>query len=194
MPVTSTQSFILTTLAATGLLVLSAHLKVAIPGTPVPLTFQTLVVSLMAFTMGPVAALAALSLYLAGGLVGLPFFAPGVSVFAIGINAFLRPTFGYLIGFFPMVLASSYLANLFKKIVAGQTSSTQPSLLSSVALLSTAALLGSFLCFACGVIWLKLLMGDWQMAFTLGFLPFLLGDVVKSVLAGLIAAPLRRNS
>lgn len=182
-------------------MVLSAHLKIAIPGTPVPMTLQTMVVSALALTLSLPAGVLALTLYMAGGLAGLPFFTPGVSVFALGLNAILRPTFGYLVGFFPMLVLTWFLGRTLKTAYFKETRVFGlKSLLPLSLLLSVVALVCSVLCFACGALWLRILLGDWNQAFVLGVFPFLLGDVLKSGLVGLVAAPMifaregRRNS
>lgn len=74
---------------------------ISIPLGPVPITMQSIFVILSGLLLGP--RLGALSqlLYVFLGLVGLPIF----SGFSGGLQAILRPSFGFLIGF----IFSSYL-------------------------------------------------------------------------------------
>src|SRR5690625_3251596 len=59
----------------TVVLAASAQVAVPLPGTPVPVTAQTLVVLLFAAAVGPVRAGAGASAYLVAGSVGGPWFA-----------------------------------------------------------------------------------------------------------------------
>ena len=61
----------------TSLMILSAYLRIPVPGTPVPITLQVLVVLLAPFMIGKVnSAISQLS-YLTLGVWGLPVFAGG---------------------------------------------------------------------------------------------------------------------
>ena len=77
-----------------GVLVLSALAQVVIPlpWTPVPITGQTLGVTLVALLWGRRLAFATLGTYLLLGGLGLPIFAAGKSGLLVG------PTLGYLLG------------------------------------------------------------------------------------------------
>src|SRR5687768_10471551 len=79
-------------------LVLAAASQVAIPlpGTPVPITLQPLVVVLAGLVLGPGAAAASMAMYLVAGAVGLPVFAP---IGAPGIGRLFGPTGGYLLAY-----------------------------------------------------------------------------------------------
>ncbi|MFD0658147.1 biotin transporter BioY [Thermocatellispora tengchongensis] len=68
---------------------LAAQVSVPLPGTPVPMTLQTLAALLAGASLGPVRAFLGLALYFALGQVGVPWFAPD------GGNA----TLGYIVGF-----------------------------------------------------------------------------------------------
>src|SRR5687767_6187464 len=81
---------------AAGVLALSAQFALPMPGTPVPLTLQPLVVVLAGLLLGPVDAAAAMVLYLVAGAAGLPVFAP---MGAPGLARLLGPTGGYLLAY-----------------------------------------------------------------------------------------------
>jgi len=68
--------------------------RLPVPGTPVPITGQTLGVLLAGAVLGSRVGAGAVALYLLEGLLGLPFFIGGPA-------AFLGPTGGYLLGFVP---------------------------------------------------------------------------------------------
>lgn len=75
-------------LAGGLLMTLAAHAKIPLPGSPVPITLQTLVVLLLPLAVGPWLAVGGITLYLAVGLAGPGFFAVATGA-----------TSGYLIGF-----------------------------------------------------------------------------------------------
>ena len=81
--------------AAVVAVALAAQVSVAIPGSPVPQSLQTLAVVLVGAWLGPVRGGAALILYVAIGAVGAPVFADG----AAGAAHLSGPTSGYLAGF-----------------------------------------------------------------------------------------------
>ena len=76
----------------TALLCVSAQLS--IPLGPVPFTLQLLVCLLLPFLLSPCAGGAAMLLYIALGLFGLPVFAGG----GAGLGYVLRPSFGFVLG------------------------------------------------------------------------------------------------
>jgi biotin transport system substrate-specific component len=57
-------------------LALASQVALPIPGTPVPITLQPLVVVLAGMWLGPVAGAASMVLYLCAGAIGLPVFSP----------------------------------------------------------------------------------------------------------------------
>ena len=76
---------------------LLAQVAIEVPGSPVPITGQTLAVVLMAAALGPVRGMAGQLAYVLLGAVGLPFYSKGAS----GWAQVLGPTGGYLVGFIP---------------------------------------------------------------------------------------------
>jgi biotin transport system substrate-specific component len=151
-------------------LALAAASQVAIPlpGTPVPITLQPLVVVLAGLWLGPVAGAASMIFYLALGAVGLPVFAP---IGAPGIARFFGPTGGYLI---------AYPASAF---VAGSLSSRATSLTGRW----VAALVGIAVLFVGGIAQLTILTGSLRRAVALGITPFAAFDVVKAWIAAAIS-------
>lgn len=152
-----------------ALTALTAQFSVHIPGTPVPVTGQTFGVLLGAATVGMWRGVAGQVLYIAAGCAGLPVFANGAHGFAQLTGA----TGGYLVGF---VLASAYVG-----WQARRGSDRRPDSLIG------AFLVGSVLIYLPGVAWLAAdLHKGLQEALQLGVYPFVLGDVLKAVLAGVL--------
>lgn len=143
---------------------LAAQLAVPLPFSPVPLTGQTLAVLLVGMTLGARRGFASLALYLAEGAAGLPVFAGG----AAGPAVLIGPTAGYLIAFPFAAALTGALAergwdrNPFTTIAA--------------------MLLGSVVIFAGGLAGLSRFVPP-EGLLAAGLLPFIPGDLVKTVLA-----------
>ena len=143
---------------------LSAQAAIPLPFTPVPVTLQTFAVMLTGCLLGSVrGGLAALA-YVVEGSAGLPFFSGGTA----GIAHLLGPTGGYLVG----CVAAAFVAGL---LVEGGFARRGLGLLLTLA----AADLSVFLP---GVIWLAAFTGA-NSAIALGFTPFVIGDLLKIVVA-----------
>jgi biotin transport system substrate-specific component len=154
-------------LIGTAVIALSAHLYILIPGNPVPFTGQTFGVLLSAGALGFRRGLAAALLYVLLGVVGLPVFAEGKH----GLAILLGPSGGYLVGF---VLASALVGRLAEL-------GWDRHLLGGIG----AMLIGSAAIYAIGVPWLAVTYfgGDLYQGYLNGFLPYVLWDGVKLVLA-----------
>ena len=68
---------------------------ISIPLGPVPITLQTLFVLLAGFLLSPRSAALSQIVYIGIGLAGVPIF----SGFTGGLQAILKPSFGFLVGF-----------------------------------------------------------------------------------------------
>jgi biotin transport system substrate-specific component len=148
-------------IAGSLLIAVCAHIKV--PMWPVPVTMQTFAVLLIGFVYGSRLGAATVALYLAEGAMGLPVFTAGG-----GIAHFAGPTAGYLAGFLVAAALTGRLAE------AGWSRSVPLTLLGMV--------LGSAVITVVGFAWLAVLFGA-EKAFSVGVMPFLVGDAVKAALA-----------
>lgn len=159
-------------LAAAAFVGALAQLSIRLPFTPVPVTGQTLGVLVAGTALGWRRGALALALYGVAGLAGVPWFAGHASGF-VGVN------FGYVLGFVLAAGLAGWLAG------RGADRSVRRCLPAMVA-----ADLGIYLV---GVPWLALwLHVDLARALALGFVPFLIGDAVKALLAsGLLPAAWR---
>ena len=164
VPVSNLRSYALQAVAVTGFAIataLSAHVRIPLPFTPVPITLQTLVVLLAGLTLGAGGGAASQTLYLGAGLAGLP-------VFAAGAGAVFGPTGGYLIGF---ALAAA---------VAGAIARRRE----DAAGIALGFAAGTVVIYACGVTWLCALTHQPVAGVVaVGVLPFLAGDALKLVAA-----------
>lgn len=160
----TTPRALLSVLAASLAVAAAAQVALPLPFSPVPVTLQTVAVVLVGAALGPRLGALAILTYLAEGSAGLPFFAGGTS----GPAVLLGPTGGYLVGF----VVSAFLAGLL--IERGWW----PLLAFGFA---------GAVVYACGLPWLALFVGA-ERAPALGLLPFLPGDLVKTVAASLLWA------
>lgn len=171
---------------ALGVLVIAASASVSIrlPDNPVPLTGQTFGVLVAAAALGRRRGAAATIAYLAIGVVGIPTFAEGRSgVDVIGSirdgRIVLGATGGYLLGF---VLAAAVVGRLAER----RWDRHVPS---SIA----AMLAGNAAIYAVGLPWLALAAGYSPLeTLAKGLVPFVLGDLLKVVLAGVTLTALWR--
>ncbi|HEX5730515.1 biotin transporter BioY [Microbacterium sp.] len=163
--------------AGTALVAVAA--QIAIPFWPVPLTAQTFAVLLVGVALGPLRGTAALGLYLVIGVLGIPAFAEGKSG-----SLFALTTGGYIIGFIAAAALVGWLARrAWDRKVLG---------------MFVTYVSGSAVIYAFGLPWLYVSLSNlgpavWQDALgydtligaTLGagMFPFLLGDLLKAVLA-----------
>lgn len=149
---------------------ISAKVQVMLPGTPVPFTFQPLVVLLAGALLGARLGAASQILYLTAGVMGIPAFA-----FGGGAAYLLGPTGGYLL--------AAPLAAAAVGVLAG----------AGVGRLLVAMLAGLAVMYAGGVAWLAMIVGGAAVV-GMGLTPFILADLVKVAVGALVARLLRSGS
>ncbi len=168
----TTRSRAIGILAAVAALALASQFALPLPGTPVPLTLQPLLVVLAGLVLGPIDAAMAMVLYLGLGAAGLPVFSP---VGAPGIARLLSPTGGYLLAWPVAAAVTGWLG-------AGRESFVTRAL---------AAMAGVLVMYAGGIAQLTLISGSVMTAAAIGALPFIAADAVKALVAAGIAGRFR---
>jgi len=167
-------------LFVTILTAVAAQISIPLPFTPVPFTFQPMVVLLGAAALGPRLGMASQILYLSLGFAGLPVFAAS-PVLPQGAARLLGPTGGYLIAYPFAAFAAGWLAErgFDRRYV------------SAVA----AMICGLAVVFAGGILWLTIastpsigLSG----ALATGFVPFIIPDLLKLLVAAAVMPGLWR--
>jgi biotin transport system substrate-specific component len=167
-------------LFVTILTAVAAQVSIPLPFTPVPFTFQPMVVLLGAAALGPRLGMASQILYLALGFAGLPVFAAS-PVLPQGAARLLGPTGGYLMAYPFAAFAAGWLAErgFDRRYV------------SAVA----AMICGLAVVFAGGILWLTIasqpsigLSG----ALATGFVPFIIPDLLKLLVAAAVMPGLWR--
>lgn len=145
---------------------LLSQVAVPVPGSPVPITGQTLAVVLSAAALGPLRGMLSQLAYVLLGAVGLPFYAGATS----GLERVLGATGGYLVGFIPV----AFLVGLAARRGLDRTPWKALPLF----------IVGQLMILAVGVTWLAVVARlDAAMALEKGFLPFLPGALLKAAIA-----------
>jgi biotin transport system substrate-specific component len=146
---------------------LCAHVKVLLPFSPVPVTGQTFAVLMIGALLGARRGCLAVLAYIVEGVAGLPVFAVGA-----GPAVLLGPTGGYLFGFIPAVYITGRLAEMGWDRRIGTT--------------VLAMVFGNLAIYTFGLFWLCFLTGFNTTVLTLGLYPFIVGDLVKIILAAIL--------
>lgn len=151
----------------------AAGAYIAIPIGPIPIVLQNLFIMLAGLLLGGRWGLISVGVYLLAGAVGLPVFAGGSG----GVGKLVGPTGGYLLGF----AVAAYLIGVVSESGRGR-----------VMVDVLAMITGTLVIYAFGVAWLKVVTGmSFSKAFSVGMLPFLIGDALKIAAAIPIARAVR---
>lgn len=145
-----------------GFISLLAQISLPVPGSPVPVTGQTLGVLLIGTTYGARLGFITFASYLLAGIAGAPIFAGS----SHGIEKIVGATGGYLVG---MLIASLLLGYLADRKADQKFRTSFPALL-----------LGDLVIFTFGLTWLHTSLDmTWAATFKAGLTPFILGEVIK---------------
>ena len=149
-----------------GFLTLMAQVAIPVPGSPVPVTGQTLAVLLIGTTYGARLGVTTFATYLLAGIAGAPVFAPSATSANHGLDRLLGATGGYLVGMFAASLLLGYLAD--RK--ADQKFKTS----------FPALFLGDAVIFFFGLTWLHFSLElTWSATLSAGLTPFIFGELLK---------------
>lgn len=156
-------------IAGAILIYLTAQIAIPIAGNPVPITLQNFGVLVVGGALGLRRGGLAAFLYVALGVIGLPFFAEHKG----GVSVILGATGGYLVGF---VLAGALVGRLaelgWDRRIAGAIGATA---------------LGTLMIYLVGVPWLAATTGmSLSQAIEKGLLPFVVVDTVKLLAAAAV--------
>jgi biotin transport system substrate-specific component len=153
---------------------------IAIPIGPVPIVLQNFFALLSGLVLGPFLGAASVGLFIVAGAIGLPVFANNT----MGIARLIGPTGGYIFGYLLSAFAAGFVLGVPRQ--GGKVTVWRPAL---------AAVLGILAVYVPGLIRLKFCLNlDWPQTFAAGFIPFIIGDVIKCVAAALITPRLRRTA
>jgi biotin transport system substrate-specific component len=145
-----------------GFITLMAQVAIPVPGSPVPVTGQTLAVLLIGTTYGARLGLMTFATYLLAGVAGAPIFAGSTH----GIEKVIGATGGYLVG---MLVASLLLGYLADRKADQKFKTSFPALL-----------FGDAVIFFFGLTWLHFSLDlSWSATFAAGLTPFIFGEMLK---------------
>jgi len=154
-----------------GIAVLTISAKISVPMWPVPVTMGTFAVLVIGAGYGARLGLVTMLGYLVIGALGFDVFADSGAE-THGLAYMMGGTGGYLVGF---VLATGALGALaargWDRSVGG---------------MALALLIGNALIYVPGLLWLGTLYGWDKPILAWGLTPFLIGDVIKLILAALL--------
>lgn len=156
-------------LVAGGAALTAALAQVVIPLWPISITGQTLAVLLVGASLGAVRGVASMLLYALVGLAGAPVYADHAS----GPAVLFGQSGGYIVGFILAAGFTGWLAQrrFDRRLLSG--------MLAFVA--------GSGVVFLVGLPWLKVALDlTWPQTLAGGLYPFIVGGVVKAVIAALV--------
>ena len=149
-----------------GFISLLAQIAIPVPGSPVPVTGQTLAVLLIGTTYGARLGFITFATYILAGVAGAPIFAPSATAANHGLDRLLGATGGYLVG---MLIASLLLGYLADRKADQKFRTSFPALL-----------FGDLIIFTFGLVWLHASLDlTWAATFKAGLTPFILGEALK---------------
>ena len=155
-------------LVVLGIAVLAVAAKIKVPMWPVPITMGTFAVLSIGAAYGARLGLVTIFGYMLIGALGFDVFA-GSTAEKFGLEYMMGGTGGYLVGYVLATVLLGYLARL------GWDRSALK--------MALAMVLGNALIYIPGLIWLGMLFGWDKPILAWGLTPFLVGDVVKLLLA-----------
>ncbi|MEI3607155.1 biotin transporter BioY [Pseudogracilibacillus sp. SE30717A] len=149
--------------------------QVTIPLPLVPITGQTLAIGLAATILGSRYGSLSSVLYLIIGAIGIPVF----SQMSAGLGVIFGPTGGFIIGFIP----TAYIIGIYLE-------KTKFTVINAF----IANIIGMFITLIIGTVWLKFIANlTWPAAFMAGFIPFIVGGLIKAFLAAWIGILVRQR-
>jgi biotin transport system substrate-specific component len=144
-----------------------AQIALPVPGSPVPVTGQTLGVLILGTAYGSTLGVTTFALYILVGIAGAPVFANS----GHGLDRIVGATGGYLIG---MLVATFVLGQLARFRLDQKFLTALPSML-----------IGTITTFSFGLVWLHQYTGEsWSWTLNAGLTPFIVGEIFKIAIAG----------
>lgn len=173
----STSKKIVFTALFAALIAVCGFISIPIPGTPIPIVLQNMLTVLTGLMLGPVWGTLSTVLFLVAGALGLPIFAGGTG----GVAKLMGPTGGFLYGYALATLITGIIA---QRPVYGKKTPLIRLILATVC--------GFVIMYIPGVIhFMRVMDKTFTQTMTLCVIPYIPGDIVKMILAILLAAKLR---
>jgi biotin transport system substrate-specific component len=158
-----------------AILCITSYMIIPLPFTPIVIGLQTIMINLIALLFRPKEAGMTILIYLLMGLIGLPVFSGGTS----GPGKLFGPTGGFYFGFLLSVILISWLKgnrNSFKRYSV------------------ITILVGIPVQHLLAVVWMSVQSEiNMEAAFITVSLPFIVGDILKCVIASSLGVALRKR-
>ena len=175
----ATKAIVFTALFA-ALSAACAFISIPVPGTPIPIVLQNMMVVLSGMLLGPFFGTASTLLFIIAGILGLPVFSGGTGGFA----KLMGPTGGFIIGY--------AIASLVAGLILGRPKLDGKK---HIARIIIASFFGFLVMYIPGVLhFMNSLDKTFSETMALCVIPYLPGDLIKMVLCILICLPLRRTA
>lgn len=159
----------------TALICILGPLSIALPFTPVPISFTNLAIYFVVMVIGWKRGTISYLVYVLMGAVGFPVF----SAFSGGLSKLSGPTGGYLIGFIFLTLISGWFLEKFH---------------GNISMYGVGMILGTTVAYLFGTIWLCMQMNlTFMQGLAVGVLPYIPGDIVKMIVAVFIGSTIRKS-
>lgn len=157
-----------------ALLAASSYISIPLPFTPIVITAQSIVINLVGLILTPGQAAITVGTWILLGAVGLPVFSGGAG----GLGKLFGPTGGYILGYFLAAIVISVLKGKKNQMFRYCVVTIIP---------------GMPIIYLFGTVYMKVLTGlSWKAAIVSGVVPFIPGDIVKCIVAGMIAVVLNK--
>lgn len=158
---------------------ISGFLAVPVPGTPVPIVLQNMMVVLSGMLLGPVLGTLSTLLFVVAGILGLPILSGGTGGFA----KLMSPTGGFIVGY---VISSLVVGLILGRPVYGKKVSIVKTIV--------AAFTGFVVMYIPGILhFMNIMDADLKESLMLCILPYLPGDLLKLILCVLLSVALRSS-
>ena len=146
---------------AIGVLALFASAQLVIPIKPVPITFQTVVISLIGLTYNPRISFITVFAYIAAGMLGLPMF----SKFGSGLGHIMGASGGYILG----LLIAAPIMGMIKSNFSAKFLGTM-----------ACCFIGHIIIYCLGIGWLSSFIGLKQAVYS-GFIVYIPTGLLKII-------------
>lgn len=146
-----------------------------LPFSPVPISLCSMAIYFVLYVLGLRLGTISVLLYILIGMVGVPVF----SNFSGGVGKLFGPTGGYIIGYLFLALICGFFIEKFSD---------------KIPLHILGFVIGTLVLYLFGTVWLKLQLGlTFPAALMAGVIPYIPGDIIKLIIAMLLALPLKKR-
>ena len=172
----------------TAIICVISPFAIAIPVSPVPVSLATFAIYITLIILGQCDGTISVIVYVLLGFAGAPVF----TGFTAGVGKVLGPTGGYIIGYIFLAIVEGIFVERARITRSYKGSQARPYEKASVTVFF-GMLLGTVVLYLFGTLWLARQANmSLVAAFTVGVFPFIIGDVVKMLVALFLGTKIRK--